>query len=335
MKTPRVSVIMPVYNANAHLTEAVESILTQTFSDFELIIVNDASTDASKEIVAGFSDARIKFIENQTNSGSAFSMNIGIEIARGEYIARMDADDVSLPERLATQVTYLDSHPNVGIVGTWVRVIGDSHEYVWDYESDPEELKARTLFDCRLAFPSVMMRAVFLKKNNLSFNTAWRRAEDYDMWARAATYGSIANIPEVLLKYRLHSAQTSHRFDAEHESYVSVIHSFQLARIGLVPTAEQLRVHRLIANWSAPVSKEEVKQAGEWLVTILKANKQRRFYTQNKLRHVVGTLWYGMLLRGIKFKVVGRRLITQAPSDTLSLSQRLKFVIKHTASHFV
>ncbi|MEL4306297.1 glycosyltransferase family 2 protein [Methanococcoides sp. LMO-2] len=158
MKDFKVSVIMPVYNAEKYLKDAIESILNQSFKNFELLIINDGSNDKSKAIIESHNDSRIRLLNNEENSGLAKVRNKGIYEAKGEYIAWLDADDISHPLRLEKQVKLLDSHPDVGICGTWVKTIGTKVTHKWRYPTNPNFIRGRMLFDDPLATSSVMLR---------------------------------------------------------------------------------------------------------------------------------------------------------------------------------
>ncbi len=237
---PKVSVIMPVYNAERYLRESIDSILMQSFDDFELIVIDDSSTDSSLKIIQSYNNPKIKLLINEKNIGSAGSMNRGLSVAVGEYVARMDADDISLPDRLETQVKYMDNNVDVCLSGTWVQVVGDKHLYDWRYNTDPEELRARLLFDCPFAHPSIIFRREVVCKNNLQYREGYRRAEDYDFYTRIVEFGKISNIPRVLVKYRLHPNQTSNILDNEYKACIIDIHRFQLSKINLTADNERI-----------------------------------------------------------------------------------------------
>ena len=130
MKSPQISVVMPAYNAEKYITEAIDSILFQTFKDFEFIIINDASTDSTKDIIESYKDPRIKLVNNEQNKGVAKSLNIGISVACGKYIARMDADDIALPERFQKQFDFMEQHPNIDVCGSWAKKTGNENEII-------------------------------------------------------------------------------------------------------------------------------------------------------------------------------------------------------------
>ncbi len=204
--TPRVTVLMSVYNGEAYLTQAIDSILWQTFTDFEFLIIDDCSTDSSAVILddCAKQDPRIRVIKNEDNLGLTKSLNVGLREAKGEYIARMDSDDISLPNRLSLQVSFLDNNKDVGICGGNIRIFGElNHLYTYPY--DNATLKLNLLNRSPFAHPVVCMRTSCVKKHNLYYNEDFVTAQDYELWVQFSRVTRLANIPEVLLKYRLHN----------------------------------------------------------------------------------------------------------------------------------
>lgn len=200
----KVSVIMSVYNCEEFLGEAVSSILGQTFRDFEFIIVDDGSTDRSLEVLRSFDDDRIRIIENESNIGLTRSLNIGLSGARGEYIARMDADDISLSERLSRQVSFLDAHPEVGLAGCTTRSIDRDGKIVRQLghpESD-YDIKRFLYINNRFVHSSVMIRRSVLDKYG-GYNERLKMAQDYELFLRLSPHTKFANLSEPLHLWRL------------------------------------------------------------------------------------------------------------------------------------
>lgn len=205
---PLVSVVLPVYNGAKYVREAVHSILAQSFSNYELIIINDGSTDGTLEILEELrrQDSRIVFISRE-NRGLVDSLNEGISLARAKWIARMDQDDIALPQRFERQLYWLEQ-TGADICGSWVKFFGSSDHRVLKHPQSEEAIKMELLFGSPFAHPTVMMRANLAKQ--LRYDKAWEKCEDYDMWERAARAGwRMTNVPEILLLYRQHEAQIS------------------------------------------------------------------------------------------------------------------------------
>ncbi len=213
MARPMVSVLMSVYNGQRYLREAVESILNQTFSDFEFIIVNDGSTDTSRAILQSYDDSRILLLDNHENIGLARSVNKGLAVAKGDYVARMDADDISMPRRFEKQVAFLKDQPEVGIVGCSYDK-ADSNGRYWGSRRMPAsdlELRWYSLLGNPFAHPSVMIRRHTLIDNNLKYDETLETTQDYDLWTRILRCTRGANLGEALLQYRFCDGITSKR----------------------------------------------------------------------------------------------------------------------------
>jgi glycosyltransferase involved in cell wall biosynthesis len=206
---PRVSVLLPVYNTRPeHLREAIDSILAQTFADFELLILNDCSTNANvEEVVKSYTDPRIVYAVNERNLGISPSRNRLLDMAQGEYLAVMDHDDISLPERFEKQVAFLDAHPDVGIVGcqVWNSVTQKDRKF----PINDNEIKMALMTRCALCHPAVMIRASVLKEHGLRYEEMFSPAEDYALFCRMLKHTNFANLPETLFHYRNWKGNTS------------------------------------------------------------------------------------------------------------------------------
>ena len=207
--SPLVSILMPVYNTAPYLREAMDSMLSQTFSDFELIVLNDDSPDHAEEILDAYNDPRIVRYKGEKNVGLSNVLNVGIAMARGKYIARMDSDDISLPTRLQVQVDYLEKHPEIDLVSAAMQLFGARDE-VWIREQNPEKVKINALFHSPVLHASSVWRKETFERHGLRFRQEMVPAEDYDLWTRALVKGlKLVNLPAVLYKYRIHSSQVT------------------------------------------------------------------------------------------------------------------------------
>jgi hypothetical protein len=206
--------VMAVYNGERFLREAIDSILAQEYTDFELIIVDDGSTDRSREIIGSYQDARIVVVENKRNLGLARSLNRGLAVARGEYIARQDADDVSLPNRLSRQVAFLDARPSVALVGSAHAEIDDSGRVVREVDAHCEHttIAWALLFFCPFVHSAVMFRRALVLENVGFYDPAYQYSMDFDLWARIAARYRVANLPEPLVRLRLHDRSMTSTF---------------------------------------------------------------------------------------------------------------------------
>jgi glycosyltransferase involved in cell wall biosynthesis len=210
---PTISVAMPVYNGERYLCEAIDSILNQTFSDFELIIIDDGSTDNSLQVLQAYQklDPRIHLIARE-NRNLATTLNDIIDLANGKWIARMDQDDIALPQRFERQLDWLEQ-TGADICGSWVKLFGTRDQRILKHPQRDDAIKMEMLFSTPFAHPTVMMRTQLVKK--LRYDKVWEKCEDYDLWERAARAGwKMSNVQEVLLLYRQHLTQiTTHTFN--------------------------------------------------------------------------------------------------------------------------
>ena len=267
---PQISVIMPVYNGERFLQQAVDSILTQTFKDFELIIIDDGSSDRSPEIIEAYrkNDPRIRVHRQPRNMGLVEALNTGCRLATGEYIARMDADDICLPERFAKQVQYLDANPQVGFVGTWVKYIdafGKNMDKAWQPPITPI-LTRWTLMFCSspLAHPSWLFRRSII--NRLKFYRPVK-VEDYELLVRASEITELANIPEILLEYRSWNQSKSSVNSAYEKPEHIEIMKFALSNIvGLaVTTQKATNVQKLLTRTHNNTQADDIREFCEML----------------------------------------------------------------------
>ena len=205
---PMVTVLMPVYNGARYLRQSIESILDQTYKDFELLIIDDASTDASYKIIHSYHDPRIRIIKNTENMGLIRTLNQGLSLAKGDYIARQDQDDISYPMRLEKQVGYLNSHPEVVLLGTGINTIDHQSRNIKSYgfytASSEDAICWLLMFNNPFAHPSVMMRAKIVRDIG-GYDEHYVDCEDYDLFSRLARSYKTTNLKEVLLTYRCHS----------------------------------------------------------------------------------------------------------------------------------
>ena len=207
--TPKITVLMPAYNAEKYIGEAISSILNQTFTDFEFLIINDGSTDETEIEIRKYKDDRIKLVNNSNNLGLITALNKGLELAKGKYIARMDADDISLPERLILQFEFMENNNSVVACGAWTRMFGGSRPRYFNLnKNNSEETQAMMFIDPPLSHPTSIIRKSALRENNIQYDTRYLHCEDYKLWFDLSKIGKLANIHKILLRYRLSSEQT-------------------------------------------------------------------------------------------------------------------------------
>lgn len=250
--SPKVSVLLSVYNGQRFLRQSIESILNQTFLDFEFIIVDDGSSDDSVKIIESYHDPRVVFLRHLSNQGLVTSLNDGLSIASGQLIARQDADDISLPNRLEEQIKYFDQNPQLVIAGSAGYLIDDTGKHVGKFSvpSSDAEIRWTLLLANSFAHPTVMIRANTLHDHNLRYNSRMQHAEDYDLWSRLLAYGQGKNIEKPLIQYRCHAQQISNIYSKKQKTIAAVIALTNLQRIGVsIPIYE---VNMLCSWFSRP-----------------------------------------------------------------------------------
>jgi len=286
---PVISVLMSVYDRTDYLDEAVNSILRQTYPDFELIVVVEYSGRQEEicKILKHYGDPRIVVLRNAVRLGFAASLNVGIEAARGIFIARMDDDDISEPQRFERQLMYFDMHPEIDICGTYARSFMQYSE-VWDgYPLTPDCARTTLLFGTALCHPSVMMRKAALDRWELRYSPD-AYTEDYDLWARAVEHLNIGNVPEILLNYRLSGNNVTWRHtDEVHFAHLEVMRWQLNHYLGLYPTDSELslingRINMLRACYVYNVEAAE-RARNHYLQKIFDQNEEVGFYDPEEL----------------------------------------------------
>lgn len=245
-----ISVIMSVHNEHpAYLKCAIDSICNQTYKKFEFIIIDDASDEECFAYLSEISlkDKRIRLYRNSKNIGLTKTLNKGLMLAKGEYIARMDADDFSLPKRFEKQISYLKTHTNIAILGTGVVSFGEANVFMSPMRGlTPQQAKCQLFFTSSLCHPSVMIRKDFLDKFRLTYAEDVKKGQDFDMWERSSVLGDVAVMQEVLLYYRLHKDQITSKSKNEQDNTAEMVMKRRLYRIGINPTDKEYRCHLML-----------------------------------------------------------------------------------------
>lgn len=286
--SPKVTVLMAVFNGEKFLGEAISSILSQTFTDFEFLIINDGSTDRSEEIIQSFNDKRINYVSNEHNIGCVESLNKGLLMAKANIIARMDADDISKPTRIEKQYNFLNANKDVDIIGCHINFI-DEHNKTTDsyiYPIFKEEIKAMVLFGSPFGHPCVMFRNEKFQSLNLIYRQDYHYAEDYDLWQRVLTKLNGANYNEILLDYRISSSQVSNIHSKEQQFLSRKIKVSELENLGLSEkTINNLSIFLLNAF--------ELTQAENFaniliaISELLRVNENMKIYNDKVLKEMV------------------------------------------------
>jgi glycosyltransferase involved in cell wall biosynthesis len=329
--SPLVTVLMPIYNGEAFVADALESILEQTFRDFEFPIIDDGSTDESVKIIERYADPRIRLVCNDERVALIRTLNRGLELARGKYIARMDADDVSLPERLERQVAFMEANPAIGACGTWATTIGDGDGSEWRYPEGADDIRCRLLFHTAIVHPSVCIRRDAFARHHFQFDEAYLHAEDYELWCRISEVVPLANLGSVLLRYRIHAASVSRQHQAVQEATMRRIHRERLHQLGLTPTDEELFVHRWVAiNWPAGEVLSQL-DVGDWLGKLLRANEKHEIYPMPAFEQTLGRFWLATAYRTLGAARPALKVFMDSPlAHRVGIDERMR-LLAHAA----
>ncbi len=288
MPMPLVSVLMPVFNGEKYLTEAINSILKQTYSNFEFLILDDGSTDKSITIVQSYKDARIRHIIAPQNSGIEKTLNKGLELAQGKYIARMDCDDISLPRRLQYQVAFMEQHPETGVLSAAIRIMKYGYaEKVRRWPITDDALKIHLLFYNPLSHPVVMMRKSAIDGFQYPFDCQY--AEDYRLWTLLAQHTKFANLPDVLLRYRFHPNQVTKEKSLLSHSGARKAREAYLTDLIKNISPEEILVHHQIAENKRTLNLEDAKQ---WLEKLARINQEKALFSHDLFLSVLAMKWW-------------------------------------------
>lgn len=327
MRSPVVSVIMPLYNGEKYLRESINSILNQSYENFELIIVNDGSKDKSEELIQKISDNRITLLSNEANRGLAFSLNKGINNALGKYILRMDADDLALPNRIKRQVEFMEKNLEIGASGTWMKSFGESN-YLKKYPITPELCKIQLLFDVPIGHPSAIIRKDVIIKHNLYYNEELQTyGEDYDLWFRLSKKSKIANLPEVLMMYRTYRPSQKQLVQDKRIKQANIIRETFLKEWDL-DNGIDMGSHKIL---SVPQLSNKFDvcliEIEKWAKLLVQHNKKKGTYDDDSFFEVVAEKFFEVCYHNPSISTVN--LFQRSPfNQAIGLQLIIKFWIK-------
>jgi glycosyltransferase involved in cell wall biosynthesis len=282
-----VTVVMPVFNGEAYLAEAIESILHQDLDDLELLVLDDGSTDRSVEIVQGYQDPRVRLLQSPQNLGVVATLNRGLDAARSVYVARMDADDISLPGRLSAQVALMEEDRAVGVCGSWVRFFGTLPDRVWECETEHEAIRSRHLFSPALSHPAVMLRKDVLDRFGLRYAPDFRYAQDYELWTRCAEHTRMANVPRVLLHYRWHTGMISTTKLEAQNACADRVRRREILALGIDPTPAEEALHCSLGYQKFRTDAGYLADVEGWLRRLAAENRRRRRFGEGTFERLL------------------------------------------------
>ncbi len=287
---PKISVVMPAYNSEKYIAEAIESILNQTFTDFEFIIINDGSTDKTEEIILSYNDERIVYLKNEKNMGIVYTLNRGLDIANCEYIARMDSGDIALPTRFEKQLKYIKKHKNIAALGTAINIFGkDIKTSVFQNSNNYKKTKPELLFNSPLAHPTVIIKKSVLNDHNLRYEEEYKGLEDFVLWWRIAKYANIASLKESLLNYRMHNNQIS---SSRNPAFEQKFKKFLLERINIFniyySDDEFDSLLKYCLGHHNDLIIDDIVNLISLFKKLLKSNKKTKYFNQYYFKKVLG-----------------------------------------------
>lgn len=281
-ETPLVSIVMAAFNEERYLHESIKSILDQTYTNFEFIIINDGSTDQSENIILSYTDKRIVYVKNEKNLKLIDSLNKGLKLAKGKYITRMDADDISMNNRLEKQVAFMEATPEIGISGAQLTIFGNSTGTM-QFPLNHEEIQLYLLITSCFGNNVVIFRKSIMDQYQLFFEKGYLHSEDYKSWTKWTMLSKSANLSESLVKYRTHSNSVSIQYKSVQKETRDRIRSEYLAELF------QLGADSKIAkDFTGPICFQRIKA----IQHIIKCNKQSNLFPKDKLINTIIKLWY-------------------------------------------
>lgn len=327
---PLVSVVMAVCNGERWLTQALESITGQTFSEYECIIIDDGSTDGSLQIALSYANDRVRVIENGSNRGLAASLNLGMRLARGRYLVRMDADDLCLPTRFERQVAFMEANPQISAAGCWVETIGSSSDF-WRYPVAHEDIRCELLFGPPLVHPAMILRRDSFLAAGLWYDESFRFAQDYDLWERAAKQLRFANQPEILLRYRIHDELVRSEADEARFYFADLVRERQLKVLHLSLSERELRLHLQIARFQTLHSIARLEEVGKWFAKLVEANESTGAYEIVAFRQMLARRWATICLDASSLGLPAWRTFRRyvnGDGDGMPWIERFAFLLK-------
>jgi glycosyltransferase involved in cell wall biosynthesis len=327
----KLTVLMTVYNGEGFLRETIDSILNQTYKDFKFLIVDNSSTDSSREIIRSYDDPRIELVALPENIGQIPALNKGLDMIDTPLAARMDADDISLPRRFEHQAAFMESHPKVGVCGTYASAFKGQKETLWKHPVHHADIKVRLLFECCLVHPSVMIRKDLLDKYELRYNEQIGHSEDWELWQRAGRLFNLANIPEVLVRYRVHGQSLSRQTLDRQQAAAEMLDNSSLRFLELSHHPLR-RVHRDVAFETFNAKNREpefIDNVIDWFKELRNANYSQGIYDKHALNRFLKKRLFVVLTNNTRHQgKVFKTYLKEKLYRYIPLPWSLKFMIK-------
>ncbi len=275
---PLVTVFIPVYNGEKFIGKAIKGILNQTFQDFKILIINDGSTDRTMEEINKYKDDRINIYENDKNRGIAYTRNKALELSKTKYLAINDADDFSFPERIETQVKFLEKNKEVGIVGAYAKRISKNKIYIWKYPLKSDEIKVRLFWGSSVINSTAMFNLSFLEKYKLKYDEKYPPCEDFDLFERAINFFPIYNLDKTLIEYLEHDNNLTFTHNKEMQNNSNRIIIRQAKRLIKKIDDEIIDLHCRLINYKFDFTHIELIELEKYFVELIQNNQQKKIY---------------------------------------------------------
>jgi glycosyltransferase involved in cell wall biosynthesis len=289
---PLVSVLMPVYNAEKHLKEAIDSILSQSYTHFEFLIINDGSTDSSEGIIQSYADERIRLIVNAGNKGLIYSLNHGISQCRGKYIVRMDADDISLPQRIEEQVTFMEQHADVGVCGCNYTQFTTSSETSYKAASNHDEILSYMIFNSSVVHPSLILRRSVLLTLDPVFSVGYQHSEDYELWSKLIAINKFSAVNKWLFRYRIHESQVTKTHNTQQLVSANKVRKELLDKLDFSYTEKELGLLSQMAAHQLFDHKKEIELLELFFEKLIAQNELSKKIDPVVFKQVMAYKWY-------------------------------------------
>jgi len=333
MEVPLITVLMPVYNAEKYIAESIDSILNQTYTDFELLIINDGSTDNSVNIINSYHDKRIRLIHNEENIKLIETLNKGIGLAKGKYICRVDADDINCLTRLETQLNFLEQNPAFVACASWIETFYENSTKggVVKYEEAHDDIRVKTLYQNHFCHPASFFRKDFIVENNFYFDKRFIHSEDYYFFVKLSELGQLHNIQEALVRVRKHESNVSVlNCDVQNKNSINVI-KYQLGKIGIETDDIDFDLYYRFFYAAFDLNKSEIDTIENLILKIIDANKISQYLPHKKLVEFLAEKWYHLCVNSTRFGmwIYNKFSNSEIPKQiNVNLYNNYKFIIK-------
>jgi glycosyltransferase involved in cell wall biosynthesis len=327
--SPIVSVLMPVFNGEKYIAEAINSLLQQSYTHWELIILDDGSADATPQIVQPFlADARVQYVRHAVNKGLAHIRNEAVSYAKGEFLAWLDSDDIAHPQRLASQVEYLVQNPKIALLGSWANYISPEKDFllVTQPPTVPAKIHAMLLFTNCFVQSTIMIRSEVMQQ--FRYDARFPPAEDYDLWVKIAQQYPTANLPVALVDVRRYTTSTSQQRKTIARQHCCQIAQRQLQQIGIEATPKESALHIDIPHFLVPLNVENYQKIVDWLAKLQEAQTRIRYYDQKTFEELLYQFWLNTTLLALPLGWEGYRIALKSRFCRWDWWQKLKWGVK-------